>query len=86
MDDLLLDGTLPILNPRPHLLFRGARMHLRGLVATPRHLAPECDRASRQRPTDSLGRFKSNGVRVDTSHQLGVGGAKVGGEAATPTE
>ena len=33
--------------------------------APPCHLAPECDRASRQRPADSLGRSESNGVRVD---------------------
>ena len=33
--------------------------------APPCHLAPGCDRASRQRPADSLGRSESNGVRVD---------------------
>ena len=31
----------------------------------PCHLSPECDRASRQRPADILGRSESNGVRVD---------------------
>ena len=29
-----------------------------------RHLAPDCERASQQRPADSLGRCESNGVQV----------------------
>ena len=36
-----------------------------GRCHPPRYLASECARASRQRPADSLGRSKSNGVRVD---------------------
>ena len=33
-------------------------------VTLPRHLPPECDKTSQQRPADSLGRFESNGVWV----------------------
>ena len=51
---------------RPHLLFHKTRTHLGGgRVPPPRYLAPERDKASRQRPADSLGRSKPNGVRVD---------------------
>ena len=58
----------PSFKTRPHLFFYQTRTHLGGGgIATPlpRHLAPECARASRQRPADSLGHSESNGVRVD---------------------
>ena len=68
-DQTIWDQNVEMLNfdPRPHLLFHQMRTNLGWGwgVATPVPSAPECDRALWQKPADSLGRFQSNGVRVD---------------------
>ena len=55
-------------NPRPHMLFRHPRMHIGGGGGgchPPSRFAPNGDKASKQKPADSLGCFESNGTQFD---------------------